>query len=332
MEESRMRRIVVLALLSAVSITAHLAAQTSLNAVYMTVNDEPIYAWEIKFTLPQIQAEMSQRGLQPTRSDLLRAVVNRSVEVRLLAQEARRLGLEPDSARVEADLARIEEESGGRARLDALLSGLGGTYDQLRDKIAESDIVQVLLAARFEPRVTVTPQEVATYYDENPDKFEKPPMVRARHILIRLPRQADQATKDSARARADAAHRSVTSGEDFAAVARKVSEEPAASKGGDLGFFTRDSMVPTLTDVAFALDVGEVSDVIETQFGYHILKVEEKRAAGKMTYAEARGPLEEIIKENKTGELVAERLEELRKDAKIVFIDPPAGETAGTGG
>ncbi|MEN8259474.1 MAG: pseudouridine synthase, partial [Pseudomonadota bacterium] len=113
------------------------------------------------------------------------------------------------------------------------------------------------------------------------------------------------ADEKEARTRATAAHQRVVGGEDFATVAREVSEGNEASNGGDMGFFAQDSMMPALTDVAFALEIGKISDIIETQFGFHILKVEEKRAASKMLYEEAKGPVRQLLIEERTGEKLA---------------------------
>jgi peptidyl-prolyl cis-trans isomerase C len=165
---------------------------------------------------------------------------------------------------------------------------------------------------------------VSTFYDEHPEVFERPDMVRARHILIRISRQADQTEKDSARAKAVAARERVLAGENFADVARQVSEGREAANGGDMGFFARDSMVPAIANTAFALDIDEISDVVESQFGFHILKVLEKRPASKMTLAQAREPAEKLLREKKSGELISALLEELRQSAKIVQENSPA--------
>jgi parvulin-like peptidyl-prolyl isomerase len=96
-----------------------------------------------------------------------------------------------------------------------------------------------------------------------------------------------------------------------------------------MGFIARDSVMPALTDVAFALEVGQISDVIETQFGFHFLKVEEKRAASKMPYEEAKDPVKKLLKENGTSEKVSELLAQLRESATIVQIVQPADAPAG---
>jgi peptidyl-prolyl cis-trans isomerase C len=318
-KELCMKTVAVWAVVLVAWIAMPLAAQTKSSPVVMTVNDQPIYSWEVGLQVSTIQMELASRGgVQPKPEDVVNAAIRRVVESRLLAQEARRRNLKPDGTRVDQALADIEQQAGGREGLDAVLGRLGATYEQLRANAAESDVVQVFVKTQIEPQITVTPQEVSTFYDENPEVFERPEMVHAQHILIRISRQADQAEKDSAKARAVAARERIIAGEDFGDVAREVSEGREASEGGDLGFFARDSMVPAIANTAFALDVGEISEVVESQFGFHILKLLEKRAASKMTFAEAKGPAEQLLRENKSGERISKLLEELRQSANIV--------------
>lgn len=324
-----MRKVCLWAMLLTVSIALPLAAQMKAGAVIMTVNDQPIYSWEVALMAPQVQKELAGRGAPPKREDVINLAVRRIVDSRLLAQEALRRNLKPDSGRVEGALAQIEAQSGGRGGLDVALDRFGATYDQLRASVSEKDLVQTFVTTQIESQVSVTAEDVAAFYDANPEMFARPDMVRARHILVRLTQTSTTADKKEARARATAAHQRVVAGEDFATVASEVSEGTEAANGGDMGFFARDSMMPALTDVAFALEVGQISDIIETQFGFHLLKVEEKRAASQMLYEEAKEPVRQMLKENGTSEKVSELLAQLREAATIVQIVQPADAPEG---
>ena len=324
-----MRKVCLWAMLLTVSIALPLAAQMKAGAVIMTVNDQPIYSWEVALMAPQVQKELAGRGAPPKREDVINLAVRRIVDSRLLAQEALRRNLKPDSGRVEGALAQIEAQSGGRGGLDVALDRFGATYDQLRASVSEKDLVQTFVTTQIEPQVSVTAEDVAAFYDANPEMFARPDMVRARHILVRLTQTSTTADKKEARARATAAHQRVVAGEDFATVASEVSEGTEASNGGDMGFFARDAMMPALTDVAFALEVGQISDIIETQFGFHILKVEEKRAASKMPYEEAKAPVKQLLEVNGISEKVSVLLAQLREAATIVQIVQPADAPTG---
>jgi peptidyl-prolyl cis-trans isomerase C len=298
------------------------------SPIVMTVNDQPVYSWEMALLVPEIQIEMLNRGAKPTREEIFRVATQKMVDARLLAQEARRRDLAPEKASVDEALARIEEQAGGPEGLDAALTKLGATLEQLRANAVETELVRLFVETQIEPQVTVTAAEVSAFYDENPQQFERPDMVRARHIIVRINPNMTADEKNRSRNRAKAAHRRVLAGEDFATVASEVSEGPNASKGGDLGFFAHDSMMPDLTNVAFSLEVNQVSDVIETRFGFHILKLEEKRPASKMTFSEAKAPVRRLITENKVGLMVEQLLVELRKNAAVVMAVPPENASA----
>ena len=324
-----MNKILLWAVLIAVSIALPLSAQVKPGAVVMTVNDQPVYSWEIGILIPQIQQEMSGQGQQPDRDEVINGAVQRIVGSRLLGQEARRRKVEIDDARVDAALAQIEERAGGREGLENALVGMGATYDLLRASVEETELVKTFVTTRLEPQVSVSESDVLAFYNANPEMFARPDMVRASHILIRLLPNSTTADKKEARNRATAAHQRVVAGEDFAVVAREVSDGSNAADGGDMGFFAQDSMVPALADAAFALQVGAISDVIETQFGFHILKLMEKRPASKMSFEEARAPVKQLLIENGSGQKLSELLVKLNESATIVQSEPPEGTPAG---
>jgi peptidyl-prolyl cis-trans isomerase C len=308
------------------------SSQPDPNLVVLKVNDKDIHFWEVAVMIPQVQMEMVGQGAQPKREEVIQIAMKRVVDIRLLAEEARKRGLKPDQARVDAAMAQLVEQAGGRANFDASLAQIGVSPDQLKSNAALSDLVRSYITTTIDPQVTVSAEEVEAFYNQNPETFERPDMIRARHIIMRITQGADQAEKDSAKARATAAHKRVIRGEDFAAVAKEVSEGRNAASGGDLGFFAQDSMVPALSNAAFALDIGEISAVVESQFGYHIVKVEEKRPASKMPFEEAKEPIEQMLRENKAGQKVAEVLAALTEAATIVEVPPPAELQSGQGG
>jgi peptidyl-prolyl cis-trans isomerase C len=315
-----MRKIISLAVVLAVSFAMPLAAQVKGSAVVVTVNDQPIYLWEVRLLIPQVQNEFAGRGAPPKQQEILNLAMRRIIDSRLLGQEALRRDLKPDDARVEAAMQQIEGQAGGREGLDATLKNLGATYEQLRAGVTERDLVRVFMETQIEPQITVTTDEMAAFYDANPQMFERPDVVRARHILIRVQPDSTPAEKNEARARAEAARQRVIDGEDFATVAREVSEGTEASNGGDMGFFARGEMMPALTDAVFALEVGQISDIIETQFGFHILKVEEKRAASKISYEEAQSQVRQLLIGERTGEMLSDLILQLNEAATIIQV------------
>ncbi len=197
----------------------------------------------------------------------------------------------------------------------------------LSERAADPELKQVVLHDRLLEKLngtelSVTPAEVeAKYKADLSTVFTKPATVRASHILVRSSPQGpapkrDEASKKAAAILADAKKPNA----DFAALARDRSEGPSAPKGGDLGFFPREgAMVEPFAAAAFALKVGEVSGIVETQFGFHIIKVTEKKDAYVISLANATAPITEQLKANKLGVIRTKHLERLRGEAKIVI-------------
>jgi hypothetical protein len=207
-----MRKVRLWAVLLGISIAMPLAAQVEKSPVVMTVNDQPVYSWEIGLLIPQVQNELAGRGAPPKREEVINTALQRIVDSRLLAQEARRRDLKTDSGRVESDLAQIEARAGGRAGMETVLGNLGATYEQLRASVAEKDLIEVFMTTQIVPHVSVKAEDVKAFYDANPEMFARPDMVRARHILIRLTPSSTTADKKEARERATTAHRRVVAG------------------------------------------------------------------------------------------------------------------------
>jgi peptidyl-prolyl cis-trans isomerase D len=163
----------------------------------------------------------------------------------------------------------------------------------------------------FEALAKPSEEQIRKFYDEHlEDRFADVEEVRARHILVSVKPDADEATKTKARAEAEDLVKQARGGADFAELAKKHSQDPgSAAKGGDLGFFPRGRMVPAFDAAAFGLEPGQISDVVETPFGFHVIKLEEKKPGGPRPFDVAREQIEK--------ELTAERsLDLARKQAE----------------
>src|SRR5580658_2704332 len=161
----------------------------------------------------------------------------------------------------------------------------------------------------------VTDEAMHKVYDDATKQMPPEEEVHARHILV--------PTEDEAKAIED----QLKKGADFTALAKEKSKDPGAADGGDLGYFTKDQMVPEFSEVAFKLDKGKVSDPVKTQFGWHIIKVEDKRTKPTPTYDEVKSQLETYVAHRAQAELV----DKLRKAANIERLDqptPPADPSA----
>ena len=165
--------------------------------------------------------------------------------------------------------------------------------------------------------IQVTPEEVKARFDLNPSQYAQPEQIRARHILITVSPDAKPEEVEQARARIQALYVDAKdTGSDFAELAKSNSQCPSAPQGGDLGFFPRGAMVKEFEEAAFALQPGQVSLPIRSQFGFHIIKLEERRAAAEPQLERSRAAIEQQIRLERATEKVRQTISELRTKAQ----------------
>jgi peptidyl-prolyl cis-trans isomerase C len=169
-------------------------------------------------------------------------------------------------------------------------------------------------------KVSVTPAEVRAYYDDHPDEFRVSEEVCARHILIKVPPDATEAQRREAVGTINEAAERIQKGETFKDVAKDVSQDGSASDGGNLGYFGRGVMVPEFEEVAFSLEDGQVSGVVETRFGYHLIKVEEKRSGSSIPFDEIKAGIEQMLKGRKAEARGSEYIANLKAEADIEIV------------
>jgi peptidyl-prolyl cis-trans isomerase C len=172
-----------------------------------------------------------------------------------------------------------------------------------------------------ETKAALTEPVLRKIYDDATKQMGGQQEVHARHILFRVNDPNDQAASSAAEAKVKAVIERLKKGEDFVTIANALTEDPSGKQnGGDLGFFGRDQMVPEFSEVAFRLEKGQISEPVKTQFGWHVLKVEDKRTREAPPFAEVRNQIEEFASRKAQVDLVTK----LRADAKIERLDKPA--------
>lgn len=242
-------------------------------------------------------------------------------------------GIEVTDADVDAEVAKIKEQFPTPEAFQEQLKQSGQTEEKLKELIKSGLAQRKWIESQISDATKVTDEDAKKFYDENAKDFDQPAMVRASHILFMVPEEGgEDAAKEKEAAAKKAAEEARKDGTDFNELAKKLSEEPGASEsGGDLDFFAKEQMVPEFADAAFGMDIGQISDPVKTQFGYHVIKVTDKKEAGKMDFEEVKPQLLTFLQGQKSQEEVAKLLEKLRADAKVtVNLPEPAPAAAPT--
>ena len=235
----------------------------------------------------------------------------------LLFQESKKKGVQVKPETINEQLTVIKQRFPSEAEFHKALKENNMTESKIRADINRDMAIQQLISKEVDQKVKITDDEAKNFYDANPKFFQQPERVKASHILIKVDEGAPEEKKAEARKKIQDIQKKVQKGEDFAALAKTYSEGPSAPKGGDLDYFGRGQMVKRFEDVAFSLKPNETSDIVETKFGYHLIKVVDKQPAKKMAYADVKSRINKHLKDQR---LRTERqlyFDKLKKDAKI---------------
>lgn len=292
------------------------------GAVLAKVNGVAITSAERDRAVREMLAQQSMSGQQANPEmmpQMENAALEQLINIELLYQKGKKLPVKDLSQKTEEKVAQSRKQFSSQADFEKALKGVNMNEKQLRDLAQRNIIIDNLLQKEVFSKITVTEADAKKFYDENPDKFKMPERTRASHILISADQKATPEEKKKAKEKAAAVRKRVAGGEDFAAVAKSDSNCPSASKGGDLGYFGKGQMVPEFEKAAAALKLGELSDVVETPFGYHIIKVTERKPSETVKFAEVKSRIEEYLKSQKAQKPLADFVAGLRKEAKVVM-------------
>jgi peptidyl-prolyl cis-trans isomerase C len=286
------------------------------NGVVITKGDFDRKLHQVKQHMLRRGQQISDDRLTEIKTDVLETMINEE----LLFQESRNKGITVEPEAIATDLKRIKKGFPSDADFKKLIAESGLTEAELQSDIERGHVINKLIDNEIMSLVVIPDREIRTFYDTHPNSFKKSEQVRASHILIKVDSQAEPSVKEEKKAKLQKIQKRLKGGEDFAVLAKEFSECPSNIKGGDLGYFQRGKMVKPFEDVAFALKTGEISDIVETRFGYHLIKVVDKKPESVVGYEEVKDNIGQYLKKEKTGKELKGYIEELRKKAVIERI------------
>lgn len=221
---------------------------------------------------------------------------------------------------IEFKMAQNKSKFASPAEFEAALKDSGITEKDLTEISRKDIVISNYIETKIVPAIAVTDEEIKKFYDENKGQLGEEPQVKASHILIGVDTSATPEAKAKAREKAEAIRTEVKGGKEFAAAAKADSTCPSKEQGGDLGFFGKGQMVPAFEQAAFALQPGEISEVVETQFGYHIIKLTEKKDAEPPKFDDIKEKIAAFLKGQKTQKAVFEYVTKLRAESKVEIL------------
>lgn len=311
--------LIVLALITLASPAGAGESQSAEQKVAV-VNGAVINQAEFDTEMNRVLDRLQRTGRFPNdleRSPIRKQVLEKLIARELLYQESQKKGIKVDQKEIDEQLTGLKGRFPSEAEFKNGLSTMNLTEATLRSQLERDLAIRKLLDDQIGEKVAVSEKETRAYYDSHLETFKKPEQVRASHILIKVDPGADEAKKAGARTKIESLQTKLKNGEDFGALAKEYSEGPSGPKGGDLGFFGRGQMVKPFEETAFTMKSGQVSDMVETRFGYHLIMVTDRTPESTFSYEEVKDRLGQNLKQQKVQEAIAEYVATLKGKAKI---------------
>ena len=292
------------------------------DAVVATVDGVKIYQHDFDREMQSAQRYFASQNQSLPVAEIKKAVLDKLVNGEILYGASQKKGITVTDAAVETQYDNFRSGFPDSKAFKMALAKLSIDEEGIKLKIKQSLAVEQFVDKEFFEKTEVPEQEIKDYYENNISAFSVPEQVHASHILINVKEGADEATKTAARKKLERIRKKIIAGGDFATFAKKNSDCPSSAKGGDLGFFGRGQMVQPFETAAFSMMPGDVSEVVETQFGYHLIKLLEKKHSETTSYEESRPRIENYLRQYKSQQALNDYLKATREKVKIDITMP----------
>lgn len=261
----------------------------------------------------QSNQELPRDQLLQLQRQILEGLITRTV----LEAETDRLGITLSEERFADTLAQFKTQFPHEDAYRSALLQQGFTEERFERELRRQLIIEELINTQVLEGLSVDDAELREFYQEHPEYFQRPEQVSARHIIITTRDAADDSARAEKRRELETIRGRIVAGEDFGEMARQYSQDGSAPDGGRLGTFGRGQMVPEFEAAAFSLDVGELSEIVETQFGYHLVQVTERTPERTIPFADAKDDIEEFLLEDTRNQATQTYVMELRAAATV---------------
>jgi peptidyl-prolyl cis-trans isomerase SurA len=298
-----------------------------LDKVAAKVNSEIITLSAIEERAELLRQKYVGAPISISEQDLLKDALNMIIEERLQIQEGKKYGFIVDEYAIDAAVEDIKKKNNlADGQLQEMLKREGRTLESYKNHIRDQILVSKITQLEIGNRVKVSEKSIIKYYKKNQKEFWEEGKVRTRHILFISERGSSENRRRAKLRQAKKVLSEIRKGSDFSKLAIKYSEDVSASSGGDVGFVKRGKMVREFEEVVFSLKPGQISDIVETEYGYHIIKVDEVLPGKTLTLKDVKNRIHKILSMQKQKQVYDDWINELKKSAfiEVTLFDEPA--------
>ncbi|MEW6053360.1 MAG: peptidylprolyl isomerase [Nitrospirota bacterium] len=291
------------------------------DSVVAKVNAQNIYRSQLDPEVDKLLSKYKKHGLQKTSPELLRRLqkepLERLITQELLFQASRDMVVQGIEDRIDEQMQMLRKRAVSGEQLVESIKNMKMTAKETRDSIRKNLLIEAYLERQGILNPEIREEDIRQYYEKNRNSFMRPYSARVSHILIKAPNDGDPEAIRRAREKIEEIHHLIADGEKFPEMAQQYSECDSASKGGDLGHISRGYMPSEFDKVAFSLQEGELSDIVRTRFGFHIITVLGKKTEELIPLDEVKEFIRRYLARELTRKRIGEHISDLRAKAKI---------------
>ncbi|OPY70229.1 MAG: Foldase protein PrsA precursor [Syntrophorhabdaceae bacterium PtaU1.Bin034] len=292
--------------------------------IIATVNGSDIAVEDFDAGLNRAQRLALQTGKPLTCAQISRLrgeVVEELVRREILYQESRK-SVKVTEAEINEELKKLKGRYASETDFANALAAMKVSPSTLRAQVERALSIQKFIESQFASKAVITDKDIWAYYDRNRESFRQPEQVRASHILIKAEPGWDAGKKGAARKKIEEIRQKIQQKQDFESLARTYSEDPSASKGGDLGYIRTGQVLKPFEEALFVLKPGEVSDIVETSLGYHLIKASDRKPETTVPFENVKDQLRTLLKQEKGRQEASAHIGKLREKAKVAIFLP----------
>lgn len=298
----------------------HNGLTLKLPKVVAKVNDYDISGDIIFRELKKAAAQYKKRGIPLTpdqEKTAAKSLIEDEIGRTLLLLKAKESGITVSEKMLSERLEQVKARFKSDPIFEHKLADRGMTLDQYKQELKIDMFMDQFIKKEIESKIKIDEKDARTYYEKNKNKFKSQGKVRASIMLLKFNPSKGKAGEQAVLKKFESILNQLKNGSDFGALAKQHSQDSLASKGGDLGYFTRKQMLPAFSSRAFKMKVGEVSDIFRTGHGFHVLKVTDKKPGGLSPFEAEKAKIDKFLTNKKVSQATRDYIESLKKKAKI---------------